>query len=305
MSAGGYFPRETSVLRRVMEHRAVGAHYGQRALCIGALAPLNYVGTARHTRRLDMPFKRLVRTAKGFETIIFGSRAEADRVLAMVRRMHEHVNGELPEAAGPYPAGSRYDALDPKLMLWTVALMMDSAEVFHDLLVRRLRAHEREHLWQDYIRFAELFGMPREAAPPSYVAFRGYFDRRLASEEMYLTDEARHVGYCTAFEIPFPRRLAAFKPAHDLVLLGSLQPSVRRAYGLRFTPLQEAAFTATVRAMRSGRIAVPRSMARGRCTWLFDGVAATERHRLATGKPTPGISPTGELLGARPRRQAT
>ena len=300
----GYFPYETSMLRRVMEHRAVGAHYGQRALCIGALAPLNYIGTARHTRQLNMPFKRLVRTAKGFEAIIFGSREEADRVLAMVRRMHERVNGELPEAAGPYPAGTPYDALDPSLMLWTVALMMDSAEVFHDLLVRRLRSHEREHLWQDYIHFAGLFGMPRDAAPPSYRDFREYFDGRLASGEMFLTPEARHVGYCTAFEIPFPRKLAAFKPAHDLVLLGSLPSSVRRAYGLRFTPLQRAAFNATVRAMRSGRIAVPRSMARGRCTWLFDGVAATERYRLATGRPTPGISPDGELLGPSPRRMA-
>src|SRR5690242_322178 len=40
----GYFPRRTSMLRRVHEERAVGLLYGQRALCIGALAPLNYVG---------------------------------------------------------------------------------------------------------------------------------------------------------------------------------------------------------------------------------------------------------------------
>ena len=46
-------------------------------------------------------------------------------------------------------------------MLWTVAVIADSAQCFYELLVRRLTAAEREALWQDYISFAELFGMPR------------------------------------------------------------------------------------------------------------------------------------------------
>ncbi len=46
LSDDGYFPRGSSMLRRVMEQKAVGLLYGQRALCIGALKPLNYVGTS-------------------------------------------------------------------------------------------------------------------------------------------------------------------------------------------------------------------------------------------------------------------
>src|SRR3954452_9114244 len=103
----GYFPRGTSMLRRVQEERLVGSMYGQRALCIGALAPLNYVGTSEHTKAKQAPFRRLVRTAKQFESIMLGTRAEADKVLAAVHRMHERVHGELPEAAGPYPAGTK------------------------------------------------------------------------------------------------------------------------------------------------------------------------------------------------------
>jgi hypothetical protein len=45
----GYFPRGRSVLRQVHEEHLVGLFYGQRALCIGALAPLNYVGTSEHS----------------------------------------------------------------------------------------------------------------------------------------------------------------------------------------------------------------------------------------------------------------
>ena len=49
------------------------------------------------------PFRRLVHTGNAFEKIYFGTRAEADRVLAYVRGLHEHVRGTLPEAAGITP----------------------------------------------------------------------------------------------------------------------------------------------------------------------------------------------------------
>src|SRR5437764_8953521 len=201
----GYFPRGSSMLRRVHEEHLVGLLYGQRALCIGALAPLNYVGTSEHSYAKLTPFRRLAHTGKAFELIFFGTRAEADHVLAYVRRLHDQVRGTLPEDAGPFPAGTPYSAFDPGLMLWTVAVIADSAQCFYELLVRRLSDGEREALWQDYIRFADLFGMPRSAAPQSYSEFRGYWRSKLASDEMFLTEEARYLGYATAFEIPLPR----------------------------------------------------------------------------------------------------
>ena len=161
LSDAGYFPRGASILRRVHDERAVGLLYGQRALCIGALAPLNYVGTSEHSYAKLTPFRRLAHTGKAFETVYFGSRQEADRVLAYVHKLHERVNGTLPEDAGVTPAGTPYSAFDPALMLWTVAVIADSAQYFYELLVRRLSDGEREQLWQDYVRFAELFGMPR------------------------------------------------------------------------------------------------------------------------------------------------
>src|SRR5436309_12245991 len=96
----GYFPRGRSVLRQVHEEHLVGLMYGQRALCIGALSPLNYVGTSQHSYARLTPFRRLVHTGKAFETIYFGSRAEADGVLDYVHKLHQRVNGTLPEDAG-------------------------------------------------------------------------------------------------------------------------------------------------------------------------------------------------------------
>lgn len=289
----GYFPRGRSILRRVHDEHLVGLLYGQRALCIGALAPLNYVGTSLHSYAKLTPFKRLAHTGKAFETIYFGTRAQADRVLGYVGRLHETVNGEMPHDAGPVPAGTRYDALDPELMLWTVAVIADSAQCFYELLVRRLSGSEREALWQDYLRFGELFGMPREAAPGSHRELRDWYEAKLHSEEMFLTDEARYIGYATAFEIPMPWYQQPGKRVHDLLMLGSLPPRVRELYGLGFTARQRAAFTAAVRAVRAARRLTPAPLARGGNTASFDGVARTERWRIEHGRPTPQVTDEG------------
>ncbi len=286
----GYFPPGESVLRRVHSERAVGLFYGQRALAIGALSPLNFVGTSLHTDARQMPFKRLTRTARMFETVFFGTRAQADRVLGAVARMHDRVNGVLPEAAGPFAAGTPYSATDPELMLWTIAVMVDSAERFYDLFVRQLSAEEREGLWRDYVRFGELFGLPAAAMPATYDAFRDYFERRLSGAAMHLSDEARAMGYATAFEIPMPWHAQPNKRVHDLVMLGSLPPRVRELYGLGWSARERNAFAATVALLRAARPIAPARVLRGPNTRWFKMVAATERRRIELGRPTPQLA---------------
>jgi uncharacterized protein (DUF2236 family) len=281
----GYFPRRGSVLRRVHSERAVGLLYGQRALMIGALDPRAFVGTWEHTRARESPFQRLTHTAKAFEAIFFGTRAEADAVLAAVGRLHERVRGRLPEDAGLVPAGTPYSAFDPDLMLWTVAVAADSARTFYELLVRRLDEGERDALWADYVAFGELFGMPPEAAPPSHREFRAWWKGRLAGAEMHLTPEARRIGYATAFEIPLPGIYAPASRLHNLIMLGSLPARVRELYELRWTPVHAAAFRAAVGALRGSRPLVPGALRRGENTDAFDLVARTELRRLARGQP--------------------
>jgi uncharacterized protein (DUF2236 family) len=284
----GYFPRGKSMLRRIHEERAVGLLYGQRALGIGAIAPLNFVGTRLHTRALDKPFERLARTGKGFESIYFGSRAEADEVLDRVHRLHERVEGALPEDAGPFRKGTPYSAFDPELMLWTVAVIADSAQVFFELFVRPLSHAEREGLWQDYVRFGELFGMPREVAPASYSSFRAWWRGRLESEDAHLTAEARYLGSAIMFEIPVPLTRAPAMRLHNLVMLGSLPDEVRDLYGLSWSSVHALAFRAAVAAVRASRPVTPRSVRSGRCTGHFDLVAGTERARIERGQPVAG-----------------
>lgn len=283
----GYFGPD-SMLRRVHSERAVGLLYGQRALAIGAIDPRNFIGTIRNSRYVDRPFQRLAATAAMFETVFFGSRAEADRVLAAVHGMHSRVRGELPAAAGAFPAGTPYSAFDPELMLWTVAVSADSALYFYELFVRRPSAAERDAFWRDYVRFGELFGIPAEVAPPDWPAFRRYFDAKIQSRESHLTEEARYVGRAVMFQIPVPRsRLPAMR-VHNLILRGSLPPRVRELYGLRWSARDALAFHAAVAAHRASRPLLPERVLRGRSTPNYRLVARTERARLARGEPIPG-----------------
>jgi uncharacterized protein (DUF2236 family) len=273
--------------RRVHGERSVGLLYGQRALLIGALEPLTYTGTMLTTSAGDHPFTRLARTAKIQERVFLGTRAEADKALAAVHRLHKRVKGELPEAAGAHAAGTAYSAFDPELMLWTLAVIADSGRAMYETMVRPLSAEEREALWQDYLRFGELFAMPRDVAPPTYPEFRAWFDGKLASPELHATDHALEMAPLVAFRQPVPRSARGNVAVQNLVIKGTLPPRVREIFGIPWSAAHEAAFRSVAAGHRRARPAFPRRVRRGRNDVFFDVVTQAEKRR--GGTPTPRV----------------
>ena len=259
------------------DERIVGLVYGQRALMVGAIDPVVSTGTYEVSKGSATPFDRLARTAKIFETIFTGSREDADAALERAHRLHSRVHGELARDAGPFPAGTPYDALDPKQMLWTMACIADSGQVVYERLVRPLHDAEREDLWQEYKRFGELFGMPRSVMPERYADFREWFDGRLAGDEVFLTDESYEIGRIVALEIPGPPQDRPALAMFNLLVIGLLPDRVREMYGLRWTAAHRAAFRAAVAAHRAAHPLVPSRIRRGPCEWSYDRVARAER----------------------------
>jgi uncharacterized protein (DUF2236 family) len=273
--------------RRVHGERSVGLLYGQRALLIGALEPLTYTGTMLSTNAGDHPFTRLARTAKIQETVFLGTKAEADKALAAVHRLHELIKGELPEAAGSHPAGSGYSAFDPELMLWTLAVIADSGRAMYETMAGPLSDEEREGLWQDYVRFGELFGLPREAVPGTYPEFKAWFDGELASPDLHATGHALEMAPLVAFQQPVPLPARLNLETQNLIVKGTLPGRVREIFGIRWSPAREAAFRSVTAAHRRARPAMPRGLRRGRNDYFFDVVTKAERRR--GGTPTPRI----------------
>jgi uncharacterized protein (DUF2236 family) len=265
--------------------RSVGLLYGQRALLIGALEPLTYTGTMLSTRSADRPFQRLAQTAKIQETVLLGTREEADKALAVVQRLHERVKGTLPEDAGVHPAGTAYSAFDPELMLWTLAVIADSGRAMYEAMVRPLSAPEREALWQDYVRFGELFGLPRSEMPASHREFSAWWQGRLGSPDLQATAHGLEMAPLVAFEQPVPAPARGNLVAQNHIIKGTLPPRVRQIFGIPWGRAHEASFQAMTAAHRRARHLFPRQMRRGRNDVFFDVVTKAERERGGTRTP--------------------
>ncbi|HET6999224.1 MAG TPA: oxygenase MpaB family protein [Solirubrobacterales bacterium] len=283
-----YFPPGRSMARRVHGERSVGLLYGQRALLIGALEPLTYTGTMLSTKSGDWPFTRLARTAKIQETVFLGTREEADQALAAVHRLHERIKGSLPEAAGAHPAGAAYSAFDPKLMLWTLAVIADSGRAMYEAMVQPLSEGEREALWQDYVRFGELFRLPSSEVPGSYREFRAWWQERLDSPDLCATPHALEMAPLVAFKQPVPAAARANLATQNLVIKGTLPPRVREIFGIRWTRGHETAFRSITASHRRARRAFPYQLRRGRNDVFFDVVTQQERRRGGTATPELG-----------------
>ena len=287
-----YFPPGRSLARRVHGERSVGLLYGQRALLIGALEPLTYTGTMLSTKSGEWPFTRLARTAKIQETVFLGTRQEADEALAAVHRLHGRIKGTLPEAAGAHAAGAAYSAFDPELMLWTLAVIADSGRAMYEAMVRPLKPGELETLWQDYVRFGELFGLPASEVPGSYREFRAWWQERLDSPDLCATPHALEMAPLVAFEQPVPLPARANLAAQNLIVKGTLPPRVREIFGIGWSRAHEVAFQSLTAAHRRARHAFPRQLRRGRNNVFFDVVTQSEHRRGGTATPELGAGAT-------------
>jgi uncharacterized protein (DUF2236 family) len=273
-----------------MRERVVNLLYGQRALMLGALQPVAFIGTTQRSTAHSRPWRRLVHTAEMFDAVFFGSTDEADKALHFTHRLHQRVRGTIGVQAGPFGPQTSYDALDPQLMLWVTAPVFDSALVLYEALVRPLSAAEREQLYRETVRWGGLFGMPAEAMPVSYAEFRSWWPALLSGPEAFLTDEARRVGLSIATHPPAPRPLRPAMRAAGLVILGSLPPVVRDAYGIAWRRRDDAAYRALAAAVRSGRPLVPASIRRGSSAELYHVLERTERARARRGRHSFGAA---------------
>ena len=297
----GYFASDSMVVR-ALRQRAVALTYGQRALVMGALHPRLFVGTAQHTEHRETPYTRLGLTARLFEAVFLGSKSEADRALQFAAKRHAQVRGTMGVHGGPtHPVGAPYSAADPGLMWWTAAFTLDSVEFMHDALVRRLRDDERQDLFDGFVRWAELFGMPRDAAPGSYAEFRQSFDAWLVSDEPRLVDEAylvgRHIAGVSGYHLALG---AVTSPVLRTLIQGSLPPAVRAAYDLQWGLQDELAWRLLSSAIRTGHSRVPllagTPLLRGRSAEFYKAAARGEQAALRRGRVSiPGVSDTSPI----------
>ena len=160
---------------------------GARALLMQAAHPLVIAG-ARETGFYERnPWKRLERTLELQYTITFGSKAEAMASVERINDVHTRVNGTDPVT------GKHYDALDPHLLLWVHACLIESALLFEHLTVGALDEGGRQQFHDEQKLAAELLGVPRDQIPSTVADLRAWIAGVVAGDELLVTDAARAV----------------------------------------------------------------------------------------------------------------
>jgi len=202
-----------------------------RALLLQLAHPWVAAAVAEHSRTLADPIGRFHRTFDVVYTMVFGSR---DKALAAARHLHQRhtgIVGRLPEAIGPFEAGSPYFANEVSALRWVHATLVESAVIVHDLILPPLSVDERERYWAESRIFGGLFGLMPDDLPADWSSFAAYNEAMARSEILTVGAAARDVaGQILAGHRPWLR-----PPTWYQALTGRMLPErLRIGFGLDF-----------------------------------------------------------------------
>ncbi len=232
-------------------HREVTVLFGgARALLMQAAHPLVVAGANQTAMYERNPWKRLQRTLILTYTMTFGTKADADAAARKINDVHTRINGIDPIT------GKRYDALDPELLLYVHACLVDSALLFEELTVGALDDEGRDRFHREQMLAAELCLVPREMIPPTVPALRAWLADFEDRGELQVTDGARRV-LDLFFEPPAEAEWRPVLRGVSRLAYGTLPASVREMYGLPFGPIRRGAMRATFPAIRATRPLLP------------------------------------------------
>ncbi|CCE01015.1 oxygenase MpaB family protein [Bradyrhizobium sp. STM 3809] len=182
-----------SVMWRV--HREAALFLGAgRALLLQLAHPWVSAGIAAQSKVFADPLGRFHRTFSIVYTMVFGTRDQAAAVAQRLYRRHAAVDGLMTETAGPFAAGSRYQANDVDALRWVHATLVETAMMSYGLLCPPLGDAEREQYWREAMRFAGLFGIPFAALPPDWASFKAYTSDMMASDTLTVSAAARDIA---------------------------------------------------------------------------------------------------------------
>jgi uncharacterized protein (DUF2236 family) len=234
-----------------MVHREVTVLFGgARALLMQAAHPLVVAGANQTGMYERNPWKRLQRTLILTYTLTFGTKAEAHAAADKINEVHTRINGIDPIT------GKRYDALDPELLLYVHACLVDSALLFEELTVGKLDDAGRQRFHEEQMLAAELCLVPRDMIPPTAPALRAWLADIEDRGDLLVTDGARRV----ADLFLDPPEEAEWRPVLRGVArlaFATLPPNLREQYGFDVGRAKELAARATLRATRFVRPGLP------------------------------------------------
>ena len=249
-----------------------------RALLLQLAHPWVAAAVADHSKALTDPIARFHRTFKVVFTMVFGTVDQAFAAARSLHRRHEAITGVLPEAVGPFEAGSSYRANNISALRWVYATLSDSALAAHELILGRLDPADRARLYSESQLFAAMFGIPRHLLPADHTDLTLYVRAMCDSDMLTVSAAARHV----ATQIFAPSRIWRVPRTYMALTAGMLPERLREEFGFSYGAPERRR---SDRALTIVRRVYPHLPARLR----YVGPYHEAQQRLA-GNPIPDIS---------------
>lgn len=220
-----------------------------RAILLQLANPGVGYGVAHHSHFSADPLRRLHGTLSYIYALTNGTPQQQAAVVRHVARAHRGVKAA---AAATHPA---YDARDPQLQLWVAATLYDSGMLVYNLVFPPLSGPEAEAVYRDYGVLGTALGMPAELWPATIADFQRYWDAQL--DQLHVDATIRGVARELLAARKAPLWAKALMPLARFLTAGLLPPAVREQFQFPWTPRQDAALGALMRASRVAVKVIP------------------------------------------------
>lgn len=234
-----------------------------RAILLQLAHPLVAAGVYEHSAfraGSRVAAARLHATVRAMLALTFGTDAERESALHAIRTIHQRVHGTLPMAVGPFPAGTRYSAEDPALVLWVHLTLLESLPLVYELFVAPLSARDRDDYCEEAAWVAVALGARPEDVPRTWSAMQAQLACAYASGRIAVGPQALEL----ARAVLSPTLGRIFPPGawfNRLVTTALLPPPVREQYGLPWNPHRERVLAAAIPAVGAVRRRLPDRLA--------------------------------------------
>lgn len=230
----GIYP-DDSITRRVSRENVLLLG-GGRALLMQLAHPSVAAGVDEHSDFRVRPIRRFRRTIRMTMAIIFGDRNTALAAARAVNRAHAGVKG----------AG--YRAMDPDLLMWVHATLVDTSLLTYETFVSPLSQDERETFYQESKVGGELLGIPRDRFPRRLADFDDYVRDIVACGEVKVGQRALELSR-QVLRPPVTMLPGVAMIPFEVVTAGLLPTALREQYGLAWGRRRQQMFRLATRTV--------------------------------------------------------
>jgi uncharacterized protein (DUF2236 family) len=252
---------EPTVARRINGERVVLLGWS-RAILMQLAHPLIAAGVGEHSSFKGTAAQAAVRahqTVGAMLSLTFGNDERRENTLEHIRGIHRMVNGTLSETVGRFPAGTRYSAEDPELLLWVHATLLDSTVDVYQRLVAPISSADLDTYCQESLpTLLELGGDPATALN-TWADVRAYMTQMEKSGVLAVSARTRAL----ADSVIWPRGIwpLVVGPLNREITVGLLSPALRAVYGYSWDAARETRFRRLLGLIRAVRRVTPRTVA--------------------------------------------